>query len=325
MGAGILFGLVVVGTVAANTISPGFSQSLAGELSPTVSGQSIDTDKVAIKRSPETQCSTDSQCAGGQMCYSGQCKSVFDCKPFVNANWSAGTDDLLARGSFTEVRGKDFLSIVPVQNSRKEGALRVQGGPAGEHTYERVLLKKFKEPLEIWGGSMLVNLSNMKFWFDCENCFSASSMAIAGGYSSNSWPANGTWVRDFVVGLTGLGRPDNYINRREALRTFSFSSYQHTNFIIFDPRFYLPDSRPEWPNRFVKLDWFFSQSHNLYARVDNQPWVRVIPNPPNPPEYGVFYGTAIGWVSSYSSGSIDFKQVKFYDSSCLTAANVQER
>jgi hypothetical protein len=328
MGAGVVFSLVVAGTVITNTFSTtGINRSLAGELSPTVSGQSADSDKVAIKRQPTTQCSTDSQCGGGQMCYSGQCKSIFECKPFVDARWQAGSDDVLAQGSFTEARNKDFLSVVPVkiQNNQKEGVLRVQGGPAGEHTYERVLLKKFDEPLEVWGGSMLVNLKNMRFWFNCEDCFTNSSMAIVGGYTSESWPDTGTWTRDFVVGLTGLKRPLSYPDKRTAERTFSFSSYTHNNFIIYDSRFYIPDSLFEWPNRFVKLEWFFSQSRRLYARVDNQPWVQTIEYPPDPPENGVFYGAAIGWVSSYSGGSIDFKQVKLYDGSCLTGINSQDR
>ena len=145
MGAGVLFGLITVGTVAVNTISStSLSRSLAGELTPTVSGKSVNTNELAaIKKRPETGCSTDSQCAGGKMCYGGQCRSVFECKPFVDSKWQTGEgpDD---NGTFN-VKNPEYVSMVSVAGSKPDAqAVRFTGGSSlGVHTFERVIFKKF--------------------------------------------------------------------------------------------------------------------------------------------------------------------------------------
>jgi hypothetical protein len=71
-----------------------------------------------------------------------------------------------------------------------------------------------------------------------------------------------------------------------------------------------------WPDRYIKIDWYF-KDYQLYGRVDNEAWQKVL---------GGTYKTnftklAVGWVSSYSSGNVKFKNVLLYNSTCIPDEN----
>lgn len=317
MGAGVIFGLIVVGSVAANTISSsGINRSLAGELSPTVSGKSTDADKAAIKNRPDIECSTDGQCPGGQMCYSGQCKSVFECKPFVNAKWKVG-DDPSANGVF-EIRNPEYVSVVPVltrSNSNTPTSVRFAGGAVGTHTYERVILKKFDQPKEIWGGVVEINAKNIQHYP------SSDPVIFLGGYTDPAWPqsGSGTWWRDLTADVTNNAFvPNSKPGRKYGVSSNTFFHDASGPNTVYSP-FVVTDTSNGWPDRFIKVEWYFTPQHKFYMRVDGKQWAETISNPnPASPEYYKFKGFATGWVSARSGGSLDIKSVKLHDASCFS-------
>ena len=318
MGAGVLFGLIVVGTVATDTISSsGISRSLAGELSPKVSGQSVDSDKVAIKRRPEIGCTTDSQCPGGQMCYSGQCKSIFECKPFVDAKWQAN-DDPSAKEVF-EVKNPEYVSVVPATSlnaSRSDSrAVRFSGGPLGTHTFERVIFKKFDQPKEIWGGVVEVNPKNLQHYPNAE------PVVFLGGYTDTLWPqsGSGTWWRDMTIDFTNNGYvPSSKPGRKAGVSSNAFWHDASGPNVIYAP-FWILDAVNGWQDRYIKVEWYLTQQHKFFMRVDGKQWTEANSNPnPASPEYYKFKGFAAGWVSARSAGSLDIRSVKLHDASCFS-------
>ena len=314
MGAGIVFGLIVVGSVATDTISSsGISRSLAGELSPKVSGQSVDGDKVAIKRRPDIECSTDSQCGGGQMCYSGQCKSIFECKPFVDAEWKPG-DDPSANGIF-EVRNPEYVSIAPIISKSKPTSVRFTGGQVGTHTYERVVLKRFEQPKEVWGGVVEINAKNIQHYPNAE------PVIFLGGYTDSLWPqsGSGTWWRDLTLDVTNNAYvPNSKPGRKYGVSSNAFWHDASGPNVVYAP-FTVTDTQNGWPDRFIKVEWYLTPQHKFFMRVDGKQWTEANSNPnPASPEYYKFKGFAAGWVSARSGGSLDIKSIKLHDTSCFS-------
>jgi len=246
------------------------------------------------------------------MCVNGRCQNAFACTPFVNAIWKT-PNDLLAGGAFDEARNPEFMQLVPLAGIgvRKQYALRIFGGPTGEHSFERVVLKYFNPIRKVWGGSILVNLSKT---IEEENN-SVPGIALLGGYTSKLWPASGTgnWWRDFVAG------PLHVVSPIPSPRAFGVSAYWHNaTYPALIPALAPPDAVNGWPDRFIKLEWYITPSYNVFARIDGREWVPVTSvNQDAPDAWHQFRGFAAGWVSSYSGGSIDIKEVKLYDNSCL--------
>ncbi len=324
IGAVVVFSLVVAGTVVTNTFSSsGINRSLVGELSPTVSGQSANGDKVAIKRQPTIECSIDSQCGGGQMCYGGQCKSIFECKPFVDARWQKG-DGPDAKGIF-EVKNPEYISIVPIYSrTSKMAAVRFTGGPLGTHTYERAIIKQFKTQKEIWGGIIYANFKNLVYGEG-----QAEKLAVfAGGYTDILWPqsGSGTWWRDF--GATAAFGPivEPYDPNAKWTYGIGMAAYYHN---AAGPGNFIEGMRPQgtsggWPDKFLKIQWQYTQAHELYAQVEGRPWVRIPFKPANPdPSLFKFRGFAAGWISSFAGGYLDIRSVQLFDDSCFPVLGTQ--
>jgi len=256
-------------------------------------------------------CTQDSQCGGGYMCVNETCQNAFACTPFVNATWR-NPNDLLAGGAFDEARYPEYMQLVPLSGIgvRKQYALRIQGGPSGEHTYERAVLKYFTPIREVWSGSMFVNLSKL---IEKPQGGGLSTVILGGGYTIADWPSGaGSWKRDFALGAVRYLIPSPG-------RTFGMEAYWHQSTepaVIPGPM--PPDAVRGWPDRFVQVDWYFTPSHNLFARIEGLPWVQITSVQQNVPDsYHKFRGFAAGWISSYWGGSVDIKQIKLYDSSCL--------
>ncbi len=321
IGALVIVGLVAVGSAAIKTFSAdGINRSLAGELSPTVSGQST-SDKVVIKRQPTTQCSTDNQCGGGQMCYSGQCKSIFECKPFVNAKWQKGDSPDL-NGTF-EVRNPEYVSMVPIGSgitTSDSQAVRFSGGSLGTHTFERVILKKFDQPKEVWGGVIEVNPKNIQHYVN------GNPVVFLGGYTDTIWPesGSGTWWRDLTADFTNDAYvPASKPGKKSGVSSNAFYHDASAPNLVYTP-FWILDAKKGWQDRFVKVEWYFTPQHKFYMRVDGKEWTQANANiNPASPEYYKFKGFSVGWVSARSGGSLDIRSVRLHDSSCLPSINPQ--
>lgn len=239
----------------------------------------------------EPVCATDSDCAGGELCNYGQCESVFACEPFVDASWTE-TSDVTADGAFDGASNSDYLSVVPTDTDsyalRAEGELNV-------HRAERGVYKNFDQPTDVWGGSMDVNFSNLVH-------SNVPVLALFGAYSDD------TMNRDFAVYASKL---------TDETRIMSFNAYNYSNHAQhFGSEIPLQGSPTTWPDRFVQLDWYFTPTHNLFIQVDNQGWQQVDLDLTNTPKNFLSFMT--GWVSSYNGGSIDIREVKIYDGSCLS-------
>ena len=320
IGAGMVLCLAVVGSAVLDTLSIDWvNRSLAGDVSPDLSVRRIKAETLN-----SGACSTDSQCGGGQMCYSGQCKSIFECKPFVDARWQRG-DGPDAKGIF-EVKNPEYLSVVPagLSTSSKLSAVRFTGGPLGTHTYERAIIKKFKEPKEVWGGTIYANFKNVAYG----EGFSEKLAVFAGGYTDLLWPqsGSGTWWRDF--GATAAFGPtvEPYDPNAKWTYGIGMAAYEHN---AAGPGFFIEGMRPQgtsggWPDRFLKIQWQYTQSHELYAQVEGRPWVRIPFRPANPdPSLFKFKGFAAGWISAYAGGSLDIRSVQLYDDSCFPRIQTQ--
>jgi hypothetical protein len=264
----------------------------------------------------EESCTQDSQCAGGSMCIYGTCQSAFACEPFVDARWDK-PEDLLANGAFDEAKNPEYMELVPLPQpnscSSARYALRVQGGPTGEHSTERALIKYFTPTKEVWAGSMMVNLSKL---LDAPEQY-PSAVILAGGYTDSRWPQSvqGAWWRDLMLGAVN--------NKTLRMRTLGASAYYHNAgapwpIQALTPSEAIPYSELGWLDRFILVEWYFTPTHNLFVRVDKQTWVKIGEVHPNPPASNQqFRGFAAGWISSYMGGSVDFKEIKLYDSNCL--------
>ena len=319
IGAGMILCLAVVGSAVLDTLSVSWvSQSLAGDVSPNLSIRRIKAETL-----DSGACNTDSQCPGGQMCYSGQCKSIFECKPFVDARWQRG-DGPDARGTF-EVKNPEYINVVPLYSrASKMASVRFTGGPLGTHTYERAIIKQFTTPKEIWGGVIYANFKNLAYGEG-----QAEKLTVfAGGYTDPLWPqsGSGTWWRDF--GATAAFGPivEPYDPNAKFTYGIGMAAYYHN---AAGPGNFIEEMRPQgtsggWPDKFIKIQWQYTQAHELYAQVEGRPWVRIPFKPANPdPSLFQFKGFAAGWISSYAGGFLDIRSIQLYDDSCFSSIKTQ--
>jgi hypothetical protein len=282
----------------------GFSQSSAddGALVARSSG------------SPAMSCTTSADCGAGNICTAGTCGSVFSCPAFVHQTWRPN-DPVIPRGSKLQAKNPEYLSVVPVSSglfTRKMGAVRFQGGPMGEHTYERVLLHKFDKLRKVWGGHIEVNFKN----FVDLNVTAPPVLAFIGGYTDPQWPASvpNAWLRDFVVNTHG-----NEAGTNGGKRYFGMTAYYHNSLATGGSQYppILPFSEKGWPDRFIPLEWYFTPEKNLFARFDGGEWYQVHTNTGIGDQFTTFRGFATGWVSSYLDSSIDIRRISLYDDACL--------
>lgn len=279
------------------------------------------TQNASSAKSFDIECSTDAGCPAGQYCSEeGVCRSPFACPAFLDARWTNGTD-FTARGAFSDISNGEYLSLVPAGTSRlpsflrRSWLLRVTGGPAGQHTYERALLRKLPEPMTAFAGRLRVNLSRVEPYFSCAQCSASAPVMLVGGYNSPSWPATNTWTRDLTVGATTRQEPPGVTPPPYPI--IGGAAYRHENFGVGNPALY-PLGKPQtWPDRMVDVDWYVTPAGNMYMRVDGQQWVHVsIPSSTVPPKERRLYGIALGWISSYSGGSVDIERFRLYPLSC---------
>lgn len=245
-------------------------------------------------------CVSDDDCTDGSMCYSNVCRSIFACKPKLNAAWSsADTPDL--NGKFM-VRNPEYVSMVSVSGS-SEYAVRFSGGLPEVHTYERVLLKNFLSPRKVWGGTMMVNFSNIVY------SSASGNVVFLGGYTDAQWPEDGYWLRDLTVNAS---RQDyNYEEPKRFLKALGHYHNTAGGATYFSLH---PAGAPnQWPNSFLPVQWYFTQLNRLYVRIDTGPWVRVLTFENGPEENRWFTGFAFGWVSSDSGGSVDVSGVSIHE------------
>ncbi|MCC6934362.1 MAG: hypothetical protein IT406_01550 [Candidatus Yanofskybacteria bacterium] len=271
------------------------------------------------------ECSGDAACPAGMYCGAeGVCRDPFACPAFLDARWRNGTD-MTAGGVFSEIRNGKYLSLVQPASLwgryvRRYWTLRATGGPAGTHSYERVVLKRFSEPMNALAGHLRVNLSRVQHYFSCTGCLASSPIMLLGGYNSALWPADGTWVRDLTVGATQQIVPVGVTPTPYPM--LGGVAYQHNNFGVGNPSLF-PLSQPQtWPDRMVDIQWYITPGGDMYMRVDGQQWVKTsIPSSVVPPKERHLYGVALGWVSSSSGGSVDIEQLQLYPLSCKTASD----
>lgn len=274
-----------------------------------------DASDMSARQTAPVACTTSADCGAGRICSGGVCGSVFSCQPLVDQVWKA-TDPVIPKGSKLEAKNEKYLSVVPVGSrgllSRRMGAVRFQGGPMGEHTYERVLLYRFNKLTSVWGGRVEVNFKN----FVDLNVTAPPVLAFMGGYIDPQWPESvpGAWLRDFVVNTHGNEAPTN-----GGYRYLGMTAYYHNSLATGGSQYppILPTSLTNWPDRFVTVEWYFTPEKQLFARYDGGKWFQVHTNTGMNEIYTKFRGFAAGWVSSYLDSSIDIKRIALYDDACL--------
>lgn len=271
----------------------------------------------------DIQCSSDAACPSGMFCSTEEvCRAPFSCPMLLSARWRNGTD-LTAGGVLPDIRNGEYLSLVPLSSSRswfsfsRSWALRVTGGPAGEHTYERVLMKRFAQPITAFAGRMRANLSKVEPYFTCSGCSANAPVMLVGGYNSSQWPADGTWTRDLTVGATARQNPIGVTP--PPYPVFGGAAYHHDNLNVGNTQVFPLGQPLQWPDRMVDIDWYVTPAGNMYMRADGQSWVRVsVPTSTVPVKERRIYGVALGWVSSQSGGSIDIERFQLYPLECAT-------
>lgn len=213
----------------------------------------------------------------------------FKCAPFFNAAWSNSSGVL---SNFDWNNYPDYLSVVNNSNNYYLQTF----GDSGVHRFNRADVKNL-ENLDAWGGTVYVNLK------DVVHYSYPSDLVFLGGYNAD--PRTMIWQRDLGIAAY-LSGGKYYIY----MKPYYHNCYAGAS---TSQMFLVSNANTGWPDRFIKIDWYFTSNHNFYGRVDNSAWKLV----PGGTSYTNFSNVAIGWVSSYSGGNVKFKNLLLYDSNCL--------
>jgi len=207
-----------------------------------------------------------------------------------------------------------YLSVV-----NKDGgyALQASGCNPGTHCSNRTVVKEFDPPKQAWGGSVYVNLG------DLEAPEGDFEIAFLGGYAH---PAS--TERNFVIGtLLNPSHPPEWSSLAPPGCYIYLKAFHNSNRItgllleeVGEKMFFISGCDLEnldskfWPDRFVKIEWFITPNKKLFARVDGSEWKETMTGN----NTGIsFHRVDAGWVSSYMGGNVKYKDLVYYDESCI--------
>ena len=265
-------------------------------------------------------CLDSTYCGVGSICVDGFCESEFvpRCEPFFDADWSFGSD-VLANGVFDRTGpiqrslnwdASDYLEVV--QNNAdyvlKADSIKDNNcNMNNEHCFERVVVEDFDEPLEIWGGTTYINPKDFVSYND------PTSLAFLGAYE-NSWSPWRLLTMKTCRRVSAKRNSAAYIVFSGGWITnpnFAGCNYEEDGFFISDAEH--ENFNDAWPDRWIRVDWFLTRSHELYTRVDDGDWRKIWAMGP----YNNYKRLDLGWVSSYSNGDMKYKGLELYNKECV--------
>jgi len=234
--------------------------------------------------------------------------------PFLKASWSS-TLDILADGAFNKSNStkvpnaEDFLSVaeinedyaLQINNTNKSGCIYMPMQNT-YHCFERVVEKNFDISKVSWGGTIYVN-------FVADFPAPQVEAVFVGAYINNSW------YRNFGIGFVLDGIAEKYY--------IYFRSYGYNAIgwnVETGKSILLATMEEGIPNKWIKIDWFFTPKNNLFARVENGEWKKI------PPDEGFmvrkdypFTRIDVGFVSGLcrENCNLYIKNLSLYDETCL--------
>ena len=222
--------------------------------------------------------------------------------PFMIAKWS-NTLDILADGAFDRTGpiqnlGWDASDYISVEKVNGDYILRAPG-ELGTHVFERVVVKDFSG-MQSWGGTMYVNLKNIVHYP------SIPDIVFTGAFRSSS-----DTYRDFVLAAfrqdgKSYIYSDGYHHDAWPRRIVPINQHK----FIYIPDADYTDIQEPWPDRFIRIDWFFAIERSLYVRIDGGNWNEIV-NKSDSPMFD-FARLDVGWVSSFGGGNVLIKDVSLY-------------
>jgi hypothetical protein len=248
--------------------------------------------------------------------YFGRSDCSFPPEWIMNAFWSSSLD-VLAGGAFDRVFDNYSGSYLNVeQDSFGDYVLRAPG-QLGVHDYDRTVEKQFSPKRLVWGGEMEVNLYNLT-----HHIYPVDAILV-GGYETTE-----DTKRDFVIGATYyqtpyMGATPDFEDEGAFIYMNAFHNNNHPlvhnvelEFLTNSTRskmFKIPDYGEfpnPWPDRYIKIEWFTTEDYKVFGRVDEGEWKETFSAPLH---YTDFEAIRFGWVSSFSGGNIDIRNITLYD------------
>jgi len=262
-------------------------------------------------------CLKDTDCGFQEECIKSKCASLFEprCQPFLNSIWTS-EGGVLANGVWDREHWK-APGHTEVIGDNGDYVLRATGIPKntippfyGYHAYDRSVVKYFSEGIQTWGGTIYVNLNNVDFTGGLQ----PSDIAFFGAYDSST-----TTQRNFGIAAWksfSLEESKNVYFYFKAYENNCYAEAKLSQTIQFPGIVYTPaeENYFEFGDEWIRIDWFFTPSYNLYARVNEGEWHNIGIFGENKVDFKRF---DVGWVSSYAGGSIDIKDVSLYDENCV--------
>jgi len=220
-------------------------------------------------------------------------ESINCTNPFMQAVWNS-TSGILADGAFDrEGDNPGYLNVIELNGNYVLSA----PGDYGEHRWHRSVVKNFSPSKTAWGGTIY---ANFKYLIPAGI---AIDMVFLGAYSDTSNNRN-LGIATYIV------NDKNYIYIKGYYKNSYADAVEGQMFLVEKEG----GSEWGWPDRFIRIDWFFTPDNKLFGRVDNSDWKSISPLG----EYKEpFTRLETGWISSFNGGNVYIKNITLYPESCI--------